>query len=190
MSGPDATQSVAEMRALLAADFARILRQTTGGAPLSRLKRAMHLVLPAMQCASLHRLAHLLHRRGHRRLAGGVAAFSTWLTGAMIHPASRIGPGLVVPHTVRVGFCGHAGRDLVLLPASVVGPEPLPLLSQPMPEAVPVLGDGVVIGARCSVVGAVSVGDGALVGVGVVADTDLPAASMAAQRPRQRVAAA
>ena len=30
----------------------------------SRLRRAMHLTLPAMQVAILHRTAHLLHGRG------------------------------------------------------------------------------------------------------------------------------
>lgn len=180
-------QTLRELRALLAADFERVVRQTNGGAAVSRARRVLHLMLPAMQCAILHRGAHWLHRRGHRRLAGSVAALSTLLTGAMIHPGSRIGPGLVVPHTVRVGFCAHAGRDLILLPACVVGPETLPLLSEPFPQDVPRLGDNVVIGARCSVAGRVDIGDGALVGVGVVAARDVPAGSMAAYRSRQRL---
>ena len=193
MSGPlhatiaidgDAADTPSGLRRLLAADFARILRQTTGGKPISGLKRLMHLSLPAMQVAILHRTAHLLHRRGFRRASGLVADLSLRLTGASLHPGSRIGPGLFVPHPARIVFCGSAGRDLVLLPAALVGPSRWAPPWQPFPEDAPRLGDGVVVGAHSSVQGACHVGDLAMVGVGVSATGDVPAGtvSVLAQR--------
>lgn len=183
-SDGDAADTPSGLRRLLAADFARILRQTTGGKPISGLRRLMHLSLPAMQVAILHRTAHLLHRRGLRRSAGLVADLCLRLTGASLHPGSRIGPGLFVPHPARIVFCGSAGRDLVLLPATLVGPSRWAPPWQPFPEDAPRLGDGVVVGAHSVVHGDCQVGDRAMVGVGVSVTGDLPAGtvSVLAQR--------
>jgi serine O-acetyltransferase len=137
--------SVAGIRRLLAADFARVLRQTTGGKPTSRFRRMMHLTLPAMQVATLHRVAHMLHGHGWRRCAALVADLSLRVTGASIHPGSRIGPGLFVPH----------------------------------------LGDGVVVGAHAAVQGAVAIGAGATVGVGVCTLRDVPAGTVTMLAQRQ-----
>ena len=172
------------MRRLLAADFARVLRQTTGGKPTSRVRRLMHLTLPAMQVAVFHRIAHRLHGQGWRRSAALVADLSLRLTGASFHPGSRIGPGLFVPHPARVVFCAEAGTDLVLLPGTLVGPRDWVLLDRPLPADVPRLGDGVVVGAHAAVQGAVTIGAGAMVGIGVCTLRDVPAGTvtMVAQR--------
>ncbi|MGT2487014.1 hypothetical protein ACU4GA_15780 [Methylobacterium oryzae CBMB20] len=128
------------LRRLLAADFARVLHQTTGGKPTSRLRRMVHLTLPAMQVAILHRTAHLLHGRGRRRCAALVADLSLRLTGASLHPGSRLGPGLFVPHPARVAFCGTGGAELTLLPGTLVEaaglglPEPAVPRRRPQPR--------------------------------------------------------
>lgn len=170
--------SILDLRRLLAADFARILRQTTGGRPVSRLRRIMHLTLPAMQVAILHRSAHWFYGRGWRRTAGLVSDLSLRLTGASLHPGSRIGPGLFVPHPARVMFCGSAGRDLILLPAALVGPPRWTLPWQPFPEDAPRFGDGVVVGAHSAVQAGCAVGDRAMVGVGVGICEDVPAGTV------------
>ena len=172
------------IRRLLAADFARVIRQTTGGKPTSRVRRLMHLTLPAMQVAVFHRIAHRLHRQGWRWPAALVADLSLRLTGASFHPGSRIGPGLFVPHPARVTFCGEAGTDLVLLPGTLVGPRDWVSLDRPFPADVPRLGDGVVVGAHAAVQGAVTVGSGAMIGIAVCTLRDVPAGTvtMVAQR--------
>jgi len=169
---------------LLSADFARVLRQTTGGKPTSRLRRLMHLTLPAMQVSIFHRTAHLLHGRGWRRSAAFVSNLSLRLTGASLHPGSPIGPGLFVPHPARVVFCGRAGTDLVLLPGTLVGPRDWVSPGAPFPGDAPCLGDGVVVGAHAAVQGAVTVGSGATIGIGVCTLRDVPAGTvtMIAQR--------
>ncbi|MGH1591921.1 serine O-acetyltransferase [Methylobacterium phyllosphaerae] len=182
--GPDHT-SLSGMRRLLAADFARVLRQTTGGKPTSRLRRLMHLTLPAMQVVILHRAAHLLHGRGWRRAAALVADLSLRLTGASLHPGSRMGPGLFVPHPARIAFCGNAGADLTLLPGTLVGPRDWVLPGQPFPAAVPRLGDGAVVGAHAAVQGAIAIGAGATVGIGVCSLRDIPAGTVTMLAQRQ-----
>ena len=175
----------AVMRRMMAADLARIVRQISGDKPMSRSRAAMMVLLPAMQCAAFHRVAHLLHLRGWRRSAAAVAGLSTRLTGSSFHPGSRIGPGLFVPHPARIGFCGTAGRDLVILPAVVVAPDRPVLAVDPFPADAPRLGDGVVVGAHSLVLGAVTVGDGAMVGVGVATLRNIPAGTVSVQRLRQ-----
>ncbi|MGX9984351.1 serine acetyltransferase [Methylobacterium fujisawaense] len=172
------------MRRLLAADFARILHQTTGGKPTARLRRLMHLLLPAMQVAILHRTAHLLHGRGWRRSAALVADLSLRLTGASLHPGSRVGPGLFVPHPARVAFCATAGADLTLLPGTLVGPRDWVLPDQPFPADGPDLGDGAIVGAHAAIQGSVAIGAGATVGIAVCSLRDVPAGTvtMIAQR--------
>jgi serine O-acetyltransferase len=157
-----------------------------GEAPLSGARRLMHLALPAMQCAILHRVAHALHLRGRRGAASLVARLSTVLTGSAIHPGSRIGPGLMVPHPARVAFCGTAGRDLVLFPASYVGPAEPVLPGQGFPADAPRLGDAVVVGAHAAVQGAVTVGDGAMVGIGVATRRDVPEGVVTLRAPKPR----
>ena len=180
-----AHHSLAGIRRLLAADFARVLRQTTGGKPTSRFRQLMHLTLPAMQVAILHRLAHLVHGRGWRRCAAVIADLSLRLTGATFHPGSRIGPGLFVPHPARVNFCAAAGTDLILLPGTLVGPRDWIPLDRPIPADVPRLGDGVVVGAHAAVQGAVTVGSGATIGIGVCAVRDVPAGTVTMLAQRQ-----
>ena len=180
-----APSGFAELRLLLSADFARILRQTTGGKPTSRLRRLMHLTLPAMQVAIFHRVAHLLHGSGWRRCAALISDLSLRMTGASLHPGSPIGPGLFVPHPARVVFCGSAGTDLILLPGTLVGPRDWVFPGQPFPEDAPRLGDGAVVGAHAAVQGAVTVGAGATIGIGVCTLRDVPAGTVTMLAQRQ-----
>lgn len=192
LSAADAEHtSFAGLRRLLAGDFARVLQQTTGGKPTSRIRRLMHLTLPAMQVAILHRSAHLLYGRGWRQSAALIADLSLRLTGASLHPGSRIGPGLFVPHPARVVFCGEAGADLTLLPGTLVGPRAWIFAGQPLPPDVPRLQDGAIVGAHAAIQGAVTVGTGATIGIGVCALRDVPDGSvlMLAQRQVRTVSA-
>lgn len=173
------------LRQLIAADLVGVVHRIGGGKPMSRSRSAMMVLLPAMQCAVLHRTAHLLYLRGWRRTAAGIAGLSTRLTGASFHPGSRVGATLFVPHPAKVAFCGTAGRDLVILPAVVVAPDRPVLATAPFPEDAPRLGDGVVVGAQSVVLGAVTIGDGAMVGVGVTTVRDIPAGTISVQVIRQ-----
>lgn len=178
--------SAAATRRLIAADFAVIVGRIGGGKPMSRPRTAMMVLLPATQCALLHRIAHRAYLSGWRRTAAGIAGLSARLTGAWIHPGSRIGPGLFVPHPARIHFCGTAGAGLVMLPQVVVGPERPVLATDPFPADAPRLGEDVVVGAQSVVLGPVTVGDGALVGVGVTTLRDVPAGTISVQVLRQR----
>ncbi|MCJ2055394.1 serine acetyltransferase [Methylobacterium sp. J-048] len=185
LAATPAPNGLAELRRLLSADFARVLRQTTGGKPTSRLRRLMHLTLPAMQVAIFHRTAHWLHGRGWRRCAALMSDLSLRLTGASLHPGSPIGPGLFVPHPARVVFCGSAGVDLILLPGTLVGPRDWVFPGQPFPKDAPRLGDGAVVGAHAAVQGAVTVGAGATIGIGVCTLRDVPAGTVTMLAQRQ-----
>lgn len=78
------------------------------------------------------------------------------LTGADIHPASRIGPGCRIAHTVGTVIQGTLGDRAELMAHVVIQPDH----PADPPDAWPVLGDDVVLGSKVIVVGAVSIASG------------------------------
>lgn len=115
------------------------------------------LLLRIQQTASSlgrHRLARLLYMHNVRR------------TGAEFAPGCQIGPGLIVKHPVGIVVSGNAviGTDCTLMQNVTIG-ETLRPGDGP---CAPIVGNGVLIGASASVLGAVRVGHGARIGANSV----------------------
>lgn len=126
------------------------------------------------QAVLLYRVAHWFRRRGVPFLGPAITRLATFLTGAEISPAAEIGPGLYVSHGVGLVIGGHAriGRRATLLHGVTLGSP-----SRARLEEMPVLGDGVFVGAGAAIIGPVMVGDGASIGVHAVVTRDVPAGS-------------
>ncbi|UPY36721.1 hypothetical protein [Sediminicoccus sp. KRV36] len=155
-------------------DVARCVTENSGSDErVGFLRFWGHLILPAVQALVLFRLSHALHARGWRRSSVLLTRLNAAVYGVLIHPASEIGPGLFIPHTIGVRFCGRAGPLLSMFPQSAVGPETWPELGAELPADVPLLGADVGVGAQASVVGSVRVGDLVLVGVKVNLTRDI-----------------
>ena len=95
-----------------------------------------------------------------------------FFTGVEISPSAEIGPGLRISHgtgTVIGGFA-RIGADAIILHQVTIGAP-----SEGRLEEMPVVGDGVFLGAGAKVIGAVRVGDGAMIGVNAVVTRDVPA---------------
>ncbi len=165
------------------ADVARAVLANGGSADVGAARFWGHLILPSVAGIAVFRIAQALHTRGFRRLGGMVAGLVRALCGMTLHPGSTIGPGLHVPHPVTVRFCGRAGDNLTLYPYASVGPETWPALTaRPTPADIPMLGNDVGIGAGGAVVGPVTLGDGATVGVNAVVRRNLGAGLSAVPR--------
>jgi serine O-acetyltransferase len=174
------------MLRLMRLDLDRTVDACTDGTGAHGLRYWAHLIVPSAFSAIIFRLAHWLHRTGWRRLAALATLCNQRLCGVSIHPASRIGPGLFIPHTVGVHLCCEAGRDLGAYPMVYVGPPLWPGWMGELPADSPRLGDKVLVGANSAVVGGVTLGDGVLVGIQVVVQKDVAPGSSLMVRPNWR----
>lgn len=131
-----------------------------------------HHAYPALFIAWTHRLAHLLHVRGHKAPAHLLMWWCHALTGAEIRPSASIGGGLVVIHPsgLVVGGGTVLGQRVVLLGGNLFGSN----LGQGI-HGSPQLGDDVRVGGRAVLLGPIRVGDGALVGAMSLVLDDVPA---------------
>lgn len=124
-------------------------------------ERLSALLTPSGSCAALFRLAHGLHARGP--LGRALAQLPSWLNlvlfRAHLAPASRIGPGLYVPHPACVHIAVVAGARLRVYAGAWIGPG---RESDEAPgtdaRAFPILGDDVLVGAKAVVRGGARVG--------------------------------
>lgn len=126
------------------------------------------------QAVVLHRLAHWFKSRGVPVLGPLFARLNQFLTGVEIGPGAVIGPGLLISHGHGIVIGGYAriGRGAILLHQVTVGSA-----SPNRVEKMPVIGDGVFIGAGAKVIGEIAIGDGVFIGVNAIVAQDIPSGS-------------
>ena len=172
--------SLAELRRDIAEDILGHARHGADfyGHQLGFLRKLSIFFTPPMMCTALFRLSHWAWRYGYRRLAWGLGHLNQMLHGACLHPASRIGGGLYIPHTVGVIFEGHGGRNLVLFANAVVAAGKHHPQAWTGDEKSPLLGDDVTVGAYAVVSGRPIIGDRVRVAPCATVQHDVPADSM------------
>lgn len=153
----------------------------------SLLQRVNIFLFPSSQCAFFHRIAHWLYVKRWKRLAFFVSRVNYILHRCEISPNSRIGPGVFIPHTVGVVFCGRAGARFGLFPRSYTGAGRLPVLTDEFLEHCPVIGDDAIVGVDVVLSGPVKVGDGSFVTTQVVYSRDVPPWTMVLRGTRDQV---
>jgi len=170
------------------ADWQRLVAWAQPGGALGRL--ALRLS-PAWCSVRLYRASRRAWVLGRRRQAQLLWQLNMALTGADLRPASRIGPGLLVPYPACVSIHGNAGRDLTVL--AMAGIDPLPGEAElGAPPAAPAeIGDGVTVGHHAGILGPVHVASRALLAAGARVQDDVPegativpAGSRAQRQPR------
>lgn len=156
----------------LRADTRRMREIKSHGAPWYVLESL--LFENGYQAVVLYRLSHWLKRHGVPVLPALVHRWSILLTGADVAPAAEFGPGLMIGHGVGlvVGHEVRGGARVHLLHGVTLGGT-TPRHRGEMPR----LGDDVFVGAGACVLGDITVGDGAFIGVHAVVTEDVPAHS-------------
>ncbi|MEM0913163.1 MAG: serine acetyltransferase [Planctomycetota bacterium] len=91
------------------------------------------------------------------QLGGGVAM--PHANGIVIHPRAVVGVNLLIQHQVTIGMKRHDDPRL------------------------PIIGDGVELGAGAKVLGPITIGDGAVIGANAVVVRDVPAGAIAVGIP-------
>ena len=139
---------------------------------------------PGIHALWMHRLAHGLYGRGIRLPARWVSQLSRQLTGIEIHPGATIGPGLFIDHGmgVVIGETAEIGEDVTIYQGVTLGGT-----GKETGKRHPTIGDCVIIGTGASVLGSVTVGEGAKIGAGSIVIKDVPPNSTVVGNPGRAV---
>jgi len=110
-----------------------------------------------------------------------------WVLGIELRFKTRVGPRLRLFHgqalVVHEGTV--IGADCTLRQCTTIGNK---TLADGTPGACPVLGDGVDVGANAVIIGAIKIGDRAVIGAGAVVVKDVPPGAVAAGNPARVIA--
>ncbi len=130
------------------------------------------LCYPGLHAIWLHRIAHFLYEERCYTTARLVSHINRWFTGIEIHPGARIGKRLFIDHGmgVVIGETSKIGDDCLIYKGVVLGGTTLERKKRH-----PTLGNRVIIGSNSTVLGAITIGDGARIGSGSVVVKSVPA---------------
>ncbi|MGJ5756619.1 serine O-acetyltransferase [Streptomyces puniciscabiei] len=136
------------------------------------------LLHPALPALCVHRVAHLLHKRGSRLTARALMAGARALTGTEIHPGATLGRRVFIDHgaAVVIGETAVVGDDVTIYHQVTLGAVGWRRDNRRLPgeRRHPVVGSGCVLGAGATVLGPVNIGHRAVIGAQAVVLTDIP----------------
>ena len=131
-----------------------------------------------------HRVAHWLWQRGRHTLALFFQSQISVGLGVDIHPAARIGRGILIDHAtgIVIGETAVVEDDVSILHAVTLGGS-----GKASGDRHPKVRRGVLLGAGSKVIGNIEIGEGAKVGAGSVVLEDVPPHSTVAGVPAKVV---
>ena len=176
----EALQSDAAIREAVRADLRAVL---------DRDSACHELYIPFLYFKGFHalqtqRVAHWLWRRGRESLALFFQNRMSTTFGVDIHPAARMGKGIMLDHATGlvIGETAVVGDNVSILQSVTLGGT-----GKVEGDRHPKIGDGVLISAGAKILGNIRVGEGAKVGAGSVVLEDVPAHTTVAGVPAKVV---
>jgi serine O-acetyltransferase len=142
------------------------------------------LFFKGFQAVQAYRIAHWLWRRGRTDMAYFVQMRVSEVFGVDIHPAARIGKGLMIDHahSIVIGETAVVGDNVSMLHSVTLGGT-----GKEDGDRHPKIGDGVLIGAGAKVLGNIRVGNCSRIAAGSVVLADVPPCSTVAGVPARVV---
>mgnify|MGYP001820240167 FL=1 len=147
------------------------------------------LSIPFMYFKGFHalqtqRIAHWLWNHGRESLALFFQNRMSTEFGVDIHPAARMGSGIMLDHATGlvIGETAVVGNNVSILQSVTLGGT-----GKDEGDRHPKIGDGVLISAGAKILGNIRVGEGAKVGAGSVVLEDVPAHTTVAGVPAKIV---
>jgi len=136
------------------------------------------------QGLQMHRIGHYLWRRRRRELARYLQSRISEVFAIDIHPAARIGVGILIDHATSlvIGETAVVGDNVSMLHEVTLGGT-----GKDSGDRHPKVGNGVLIGAGAKILGNVRIGAGAKVGAGSVVLDHVPAHCTVAGVPARPV---
>jgi serine O-acetyltransferase len=164
--------------------FASEIRAVRERDPASRSTLEVVLTSPGLHALVLHRAANWLWRRRLQLPGRMLSHINRALTGIEIHPGARIGRGVFIDHGmgVVVGETASIGDNVTMYQGVTLGGT-----GKQRGKRHPTVEQDAVIGVGASVLGAVTIGEGARVGAGSVVLKDVPAHTTAVGIPARAV---
>lgn len=140
---------------------------------------------PGLHALWAHRLAHFLWRRRLRFLGRLLSQLSRFATGIEIHPGASIGHRFFIDHGmgVVIGETAEIGDDVLLYQGVVLGGTTLEKKKRH-----PSIGNNVVIGTGATLLGPITIEDGARIGAGSVVVQSVPPGATVVGVPGRAVA--
>jgi serine O-acetyltransferase len=129
------------------------------------------LCYPGLHAIWFHRIAHFLYKKRWYTTARLISHLSRALTGIEIHPGVKIGRRLFIDHGmgVVIGETTEIGDDCLIYKGVVFGGTTLEKKKRH-----PTLGNRVIVGSNSTILGAITIGDGAKIGSGSVVVKTVP----------------
>ena len=129
------------------------------------------LNLKGFQSIQVHRLAHCLWRQDRKELARFIQSRNSEVFGVDIHPACKVGKGIMFDHAtcIVVGETAVIEDNVSILQGVTLGGT-----GHEQGDRHPKIRKGVMIGAGAKVLGNIDVGEGAKVGAGSVVINQVP----------------
>ncbi len=165
-----ADEAYAEDPALLTAARADIVAIYDRDPACHRLLQPL-LFFKGFQAIQSYRLGHWLWKRGRRDLAYFVQMRVSEIFGVDIHPAARIGQGIMIDHahSIVVGETAVVGDNVSMLHSVTLGGT-----GKEDDDRHPKIGNGVLIGAGAKVLGNIKVGHCSRIAAGSVVLEEVP----------------
>ena len=149
---------------------------------------------PGVIAITNYRMAHELHPLGVPLLPRMITEYAHSTTGIDIHPGAHIEDGLFIDHGtgVVVGETCIIGRRVRIYQGVTLGAKSFPLDADGNPikgiARHPIIEDDVVIYSGATILGRVTIGQGAVIGGNVwLTRSVAPGARVAQQQPRQEI---
>lgn len=162
----DFLMQLPDMRRVLTAD----VEATYAGDPAATSVEEVIFSYPGIRATISHRIAHALTLLDVPVLPRMVAEMAHSETGIDIHPAASIGEGLMIDHGtgVVIGATAIIGRNVKIYQGVTLGARSFVRDSGNNPvkglPRHPIVGDNVVIYSNTTVLGRITIGEGAVIG--------------------------
>jgi serine O-acetyltransferase len=142
--------------------------------PAARSRLEVLLLYPGLHAVIMHRVSHWLWTHKLPLMARFVSEVNRFVTGVEIHPAARIGRRFFIDHGMGtvIGETAEIGENCTLYQGVTLGGT-----GKETGKRHPTLANGVVVGVGASILGSITIGEGALVGAGSVVLRDVPSQS-------------
>ena len=142
------------------------------------------LYFKGYQAIQAYRVGHWLWQQGRKDMAYFIQMRVSEAFGVDIHPAARIGKGIMIDHahSIVIGETAVVGDNVSMLHSVTVGGT-----GKEEEDRHPKIGSGVLIGAGAKVLGNIKVGDCARIAAGSVVLQDVPAKKTVAGVPAKVV---
>jgi serine O-acetyltransferase len=152
--------------------------------PAARSALEVVFTSPGLHAIALHRAANWLWRRGLLLPSRLLSHLNRGLTGIEIHPGARIGDGVFIDHGmgVVIGETAIVGNNVTMYQGVTLGGT-----GKERGKRHPTIEENAVIGVGASILGAVTIGEGARVGAGSVVLKDVPPHTTAVGLPARAV---